>query len=171
MGYLTIAEYSADHGFSIALQTNTDATLGRSMHRHALRLSSLIVEDLKARADAAETAILDILRNQETCWNNQDINCYLEAFLPSAHTRSLSPSGILKGFDSIARAYRENWPPEKMGQLSYQDLHPELLRADLYNVTGRYNLRFQDGALRSGSFSALVQKIDGRWYLVAEHSN
>lgn len=49
MGYLTIAEYSAEHGFSIALQTNTDATLGRSMHRHALHLSRIIVESLAGK--------------------------------------------------------------------------------------------------------------------------
>jgi D-alanyl-D-alanine carboxypeptidase len=46
-GYLTQIEYSQDHQFAIALQTNTDQSMGRRLHKHVQELADLVIKQSK----------------------------------------------------------------------------------------------------------------------------
>jgi len=43
-GYLTQIEYSANHGFAVALQTNTDEGMGRGLHQFVQEVAKILVK-------------------------------------------------------------------------------------------------------------------------------
>lgn len=43
-GYLTQIEYSAKHGFAVALQTNTDEGMGRGLHQFVQEVAQLLIK-------------------------------------------------------------------------------------------------------------------------------
>lgn len=45
-GYLTAVEYVKDHKFSMAMQYNSDRTLGKNQHRYMVEMAKIIIEKL-----------------------------------------------------------------------------------------------------------------------------
>lgn len=170
-GYLTQTEYSGKYGFSVALQTNTDQGMGRKHHAHVQRFAGLVaafLEDLRA---ADEKAVLDNFRQQADCWNQGDIDCYMTAYLPSDSIRTISRAGFTYGFENIRQNYLKNFPVGKMGKLHFDQISITHLGEAACYVVGRFNLAYPDRTeLVQGHFSVLMQKIDGKWLMVSDHS-
>ncbi len=169
-GYLTIAEYNTRQGFSMAMQVNTDQGLGRNHHSLMLEVTALIANEMKRQMARDKQAIRLNFRRQAACWNRGDLTCFMESYHATDSLRMVSSSGVKQGYQDILQRYIDTYPPEKMGQLSFDLLHWTPLRPDLYHIIGRYNLRDEEGK-RSGFFSVLMQRIEGRWLMVADHSS
>lgn len=170
-GYLTQAEYSAQYGFSIAFQTNTDQGMGRKYHAHVQRFAQLLAIWLDAIAAADEQAIRDNFKKQEDCWNGGSIDCYMSAYLMSDSIRTISRSGVTYGYESIRQNYHKHYPPGKMGTLYFDNMRLTRLNDEFYYVVGRFNLVFPEkNEPLQGHFSVLMQKIGGQWLMVSDHS-
>ena len=170
-GYLTQVEYSDRYGFSIALQTNTDQGMGRRHHAHVQRFAGLVAAYLDGIYAADEQAIRDNFRQQENCWNQGDIDCYMTAYLKSDSIRTISSSGFTYGYENIRQHYFKYFPAGKMGQLHFDKMNLTRLSDAAYYVVGRFNLEFPDREEPvQGHFSVLMQKVDGRWVMVSDHS-
>ena len=170
-GYLTHVEYSEKHDFTIAFQTNTDQGLGKSNHAHVQHFAQLIICFLNKIKAADERAILDNFKKQETCWNEGSVDCYMTAYLPSDSIRTISRNGVTYGYENIRKNYLKYFPPGKMGKLYFSNLNLTRLSDEYYYVVGRFNLKFpeRDEPVR-GSFSVIMQKINGQWWMVSDHS-
>ena len=169
-GHLTRVDYVKDHDFSVAFQYNTDQGMGRNMGSQLAKISDLVIAALNTQASPDEKAILDNLKQQENCWNNADIDCYMQAYLPAGDTKTISRGGVVYGYENIRRDYKKYWNAENMGQLHFDQLHMKPLAEKLYLVTGRFNLKNGDQT-RRGHFSALFKKVDQKWYMISDHSS
>ncbi len=167
-GHATTVEYAAEEGLAISIQVNTDEGFTGKLHGYVLDLKTIVKAQLEALEKAA---ILDNFRQQETCWNQADIDCYMKAYHPSDSIRTVSSQGATFGYEAIRQQYRANWPPERMGQLHFDQLFLERLAPGLYTVIGRFNLTFPEREEPArGWFSVLIKQIGGAWYMVSDHS-
>ncbi|MCB0563781.1 MAG: serine hydrolase [Phaeodactylibacter sp.] len=167
-GHVTSVEYAADEGLAISIQANTDEGFTSKLHGYILELKTIVKEHLDALERAA---ILDNFHRQEACWNQGDIDCYMKAYHPSDSIRTVSRQGVTFGYEAIRQQYEANWPPERMGQLHFDQMLLERISDDAYSVIGRFNLKFPEGEeLTRGWFSVLMKHIGGEWYMVSDHS-
>ncbi len=170
-GYLTQAEYSEKYGFAVAFQTNTDQGMGRKHHAHAQRFARLAEVYLDALRAADEKAVLDNFRQQADCWNKGDIDCYMTAYLHSDSIRTISSGGFTYGYENIRQNYLKHFPAGKMGKLHFDKINITHLGEAACYVVGRFNLAYPDRTeLTQGYFSVLMQKMDGKWLMVSDHS-
>lgn len=166
-GYQTHVEYSTDKQYSIAIQINTDE--GMNLQSITYRLEKILDKYLD-RID--ELKIRQNFSAQEDCWNDHNIECYMEAYAPNKSIQTASRGGITYGYDNIIANYKQYFPKDKMGELFFDNISLRKLDNKFYHVTGRFNLRFPDREpLSQGWFSATLEKIHGQWYMITDHSS
>lgn len=168
-GHVTTVEYAADEDLAISIQVNTDEGFTSKLHGFVLELKAIVKTYLETLERAA---ILQNFNRQAVCWNAGDIDCYMKAYHPSDSIRTVSRQGVTFGYEAIRQQYKANWPPERMGQLHFDQMLLERIAPDTYSVIGRFNLRLpeREGPAQ-GWFSVLMKRIDGAWYMVSDHSS
>ncbi|MCR9173624.1 MAG: hypothetical protein NXI10_14070 [bacterium] len=118
------------------------------------------------------TAIMQNFKKQEECWNSQDLECYVEAYYPSQSVQTVSRAGVTKGYDAILKDYQKYFPKDRMGKLHFDQMELKRLSDEYYYVVGRFNLTYQvPDTMLQGWFSVLLEKIDGSWYMISDHSS
>lgn len=116
--------------------------------------------------------IKENFKKQEACWNKGDHACYVEAYYPSEEVQTVSRGGVTKGYENILASYRKYFPREKMGKLRFDQFSYKKLSKRYAYVVGRFNLTYEgQDEVRRGWFSVLMEKIDGQWYLISDHSS
>ncbi len=126
---------------------------------------------LLAVAQSDEVKIRAMMQQQEDGWNEGNLEKYMQGYLPDSALTFIGRSGITKGFAATLSNYKKSYPDKKaMGKLQFslQELRP--LGAGYYFVIGRWHLVREAGDLK-GYFSLLLQKIDGEWFIIADHSS
>ncbi len=171
-GHLTQIEYSKENKYAIAFQVNTDEGLGRSHHGHVQHFAKRLNGYLSKKRMADENAILANFLKQTECWNRGDIDCYMEGYYPSEDIRTIGRSGQTRGYEEIKQRYKKGYPPEKMGQLHFDEMSLTRFSDEHYYVVGRYNLTYENGnEPMRGWFSVIMKKIEGKWWIVSDHSS
>ena len=122
--------------------------------------------------DADLEAVKANFTQQAACWNAEDLECYVQAYFPGNASMTVSRAGITKGTDNILKQYKKYFPRDKMGKLHFDQFQYRRLSPEYYYVIGRFNLKYDNAEeLRQGWFSVLMQKVDGKWYIVSDHSS
>jgi len=114
--------------------------------------------------------ILAVLREEERCWSNGDIDGYVNLYAPLDSTRMILSKGTASGKANILAFYKKYWPKEKMGKLVLDGEQLERLSRKYYYVTGYFHVIYPDGKKIDGRYSSLMIKLKGRWYLYTDHS-
>lgn len=118
------------------------------------------------------TAIQTNFDQQAACWNKGDLECYVKAYYPSENVQTISRVGVTKGYDNILASYQKYFPKDKMGQLHFDNFSYKKLNKQYIYVVGRFNLKYEnEEKLRQGWFSVLMEKIEGEWYMMSDHSS
>ena len=168
-GHVTAVEYASVGGYSLAVQVNTDQGFTRLL-RDFLQSASEILETQLRPLDRA--AVLANFQRQTECWNQGDIDCYMTGYWPSDSLRMIGRRGVTYGYEAILQNYRRAYPPDKMGQLHFDQLTLTPLSFEYYYAVGRYNLTYPDQEEpQQGWFSVLLRKIKGKWWMVSDHSS
>lgn len=115
-------------------------------------------------------SIHENFRQQERCWNQQDMHCYCEAYADVDSVRTISRVGVTYGKNQILQDYLK-WPKERMGKLHFDQMNITALGQAYYFVTGRFNLTYANDEVRSGFFSAIMIKEKGAWKILTDHSS
>ena len=171
-GHLTQVEYSKENKYAIAFQVNTDEGLGRTHHGHVQHFAKRINNYLNSKIKGDEDAIMNNFINQTLCWNKGDIDCYMENYYDSDDVRTIGKSGQTWGYEKIKELYKKGYSPENMGQLHFDEMNLTRLSDKHYYVVGRYNLTYDNkDEIRQGWFSVIMKKINGKWWMVSDHSN
>lgn len=167
-GYVSHVEYSKNRQYALAVQVNHDGKY-MFLQQFLYDLEQIIekyldqIDDQKIRAN---------FKKQETCWNNADIECYMEAYASTESIQTASSGGITYGYDNIIGNYKKYFPKERMGHLYFDNISTRRLSDNVYYVTGRFNLKFPDREeLAQGWFSVNMKKINGEWYMITDHSS
>ncbi len=140
--------------------------------RLPLVLFFLLVTKLPAIAQSnAKDQLIEAMRQQEICWNNADIPCFMEYYVKSDALLFMGKSGITYGWESTLKGYHKRYPnSEAMGELSFEiiDLNP--LGSTHYFMTGKFFLKRSIGDLE-GYFSLVWEKFDDRWLIISDHTS
>lgn len=119
-----------------------------------------------------EELILANFKKQETCWNNEDIECYMQAYSTTDEIQTISTGGVTFGYENIISNYKKYFPKGKMGTLFFDEFNLRKLSKKLYFVTGQFNLKFEGREkLAQGWFSVIMKKEKGNWVIITDHSS
>jgi beta-aspartyl-peptidase (threonine type) len=144
------------------------------MMKRSLLLLLLALPGCAVR-DAAQDRqeIQDVLRRQAEAWNRGDLDAFLDGYWRSEATVFAGGDKVHRGFDAMARRYREAYPTrEKMGRLSFSNLTFEQLESDRAVVTGSWELEIAGAEIRPGGvFTLIWRRVDERWKIVHDHTS
>lgn len=135
-------------------------------------LSLTLTAPAKAQTASAEVdkqAILTVIANMETAWNQGDFKGYMAGFknpdvvFVSGGRFQSDWQGTL---DHYVRDYGSS--PETRGTLHFYDMNIEILAPDAAQLIGRFHLERPQHALE-GINTRLFRKVDGHWVIALNH--
>lgn len=120
---------------------------------------------------ADEQTIRDVMNQQITAWNNGDIEGFMQTYLKSDSIMFIGSRGITYGWDSTLASYKRAYPDKaEMGKLTVELKELKSLCNDYYFVVGKFILEGARGKA-SGHFDLLFRKVNGKWYIISDHTS
>ena len=119
---------------------------------------------------ADKAAILKVLMDQQTAWNNYDLEGFMQGYWKNDSLKFYGSNGITYGWDNTLSRYKKSYPDRSnTGELKFtvESLTP--IESDSYYMMGRYYLTREIGDAK-GIFIIIFKRIDGEWKIVADMS-
>lgn len=118
-----------------------------------------------------ETAIRQLLTEQDAAWNRGDVTAFMQGYWKSDSLMFIGKNGITYGWQKTLDNYKEHYPDTAaMGTLNFEYIEIKRLSAIYFFVVGKWHLTRTIGNL-DGSFTLLLRKIKGKWVIVKDHSS
>lgn len=131
----------------------------------------LLITSLVFGQDGDKQLIEQVLSDQQECWNEGDLECFMEGYWNSEDLMFIGKSGITYGWKQTLANYKKSYPSrDAMGQLSFQILEMEKLSEDFWMVVGKWSLQ-RKGDNPKGHFSLIFRNFGGEWLIVSDHSS
>ena len=123
------------------------------------------------QAQDAKSTILQIMERQQDCWNQGDIQCFMNGYWESDSLMFVSKEKVYYGYEETLKRYLNSYPDEQsMGNLTFTYIHMQPLGEDAFYMVGSYYLKRTIGDA-SGHFTLLWKRLQGQWVIVADHSS
>ena len=114
--------------------------------------------------------VKDLMSQQETAWNNADINGFMKHYWNSDSLKFIGSKGITYGWQKTLDNYIKGYPnKEAMGILTFTILEATQLSETSIYVIGKWELKKEKPA--GGHFTLLWKKINSQWVIVADHTS
>ena len=114
-------------------------------------------------------AIKEILNTQKECWNNGDIDGFMEGYWNSEELifTSLSHEPAF-GWENTLERYKNSYPTkESMGKLKFEFLDLKLISKNTASLKGKWELiREKDNPM--GLFWLDINKIEKKWLITKD---
>ena len=118
-----------------------------------------------------ERAIRDVLANQLACWNNGDLECFMEGYWKSEDLVFIGSKGVTYGWQQTLDNYKKAYPDQSaMGTLTFDLILLEPLSEDFWSVIGKWSLKRTDDN-PEGHFSLIFRRLGDEWVIVSDHSS
>ncbi len=118
-----------------------------------------------------EEEIKKVMKDQEDCWNNGDLECFMQGYNKSDDLIFVGSSGPKYGWQVTLNNYKKSYPSNAaMGTLSFDLLKFIPLGEKNYLVVGKWSLK-RETDNPNGHFSLVFEKIKGEWKIIADHSS
>lgn len=118
-----------------------------------------------------EKAIRQLLAVQTENWNRGDIEGFMQTYWKSDSMMFIGKNGVTFGWQETLNNYKKGYPDTTaMGKLSFDIIMVKELSPEYYYVVGKWMLKRAIGDL-SGHYDLLLRKINGRWFIIADHSS
>ncbi len=115
--------------------------------------------------------LYSIMAEQESAWNEGDIESFMHGYLPSDSVWFTGGKGILYGYNNVLANYKRSYPgKEGMGRLLFDNSNFQLLADSVAAVAGQFTL-FRSQDTLSGRYTLLWKQVNGEWKIVADHSS
>ncbi|PCH98177.1 MAG: DUF4440 domain-containing protein [Bacteroidetes bacterium] len=115
--------------------------------------------------------IILLMNEQEKCWNDGDIDCFMETYWKSDSLKFIGKSGVTYGWVNTRNNYKKKYPDKShMGVLSFEIVSVQMLSSTTAFVIGRWDLKREMGNV-GGYFSLIWRKIDEQWVIVSDHTS
>lgn len=115
--------------------------------------------------------ILQIMSAQEKAWNAGDIQQFMKGYWKNDSLVFVGKSGLTYGYNNTLANYKKGYPDKTyMGKLKFTILSMQPLGKQFYRVIGKWELTRTVGNL-SGHYTLLLQKINGEWKIISDHSS
>lgn len=124
-----------------------------------------------AQINPDEKEIREVLAQQVECWNEGDLECFMEGYWKSDQLVFIGSSGVTYGWQKTLDNYKKNYPDKgAMGKLSFKLMILEPLSDDFWTVIGKWNLQRKNDN-PNGHFSLIFRRLDDQWVIVSDHSS
>lgn len=111
------------------------------------------------------------LFNQAKCWNEGDIDCFMEDYWHSDSLMYIGKNGVTYGWQNTLDNYKKRYPSKReMGILDFEIIKLDRLDESHYFMIGKWSLKREIGDI-GGHFSLIWKKINREWVIVADHSS
>ncbi len=115
--------------------------------------------------------IKKLMKDQEDCWNNGDLECFMKSYWKSNELVFIGKSGPKYGWITTLENYQKSYPDKRaMGTLTFDIISIDITSQKSAFVIGKWNLDRADGNL-SGHYTLLWKQINEQWVIVADHSS
>ncbi len=115
--------------------------------------------------------INSLLTKQVVAWNDGNLEEFMETYWNSGKLVFVGSNGPTYGWEATLENYKKSYPDKKtMGNLKFNILDISRIDKKTVFVIGHFGLTREMGNL-SGHFTLVIQKIDGRWLIVSDHSS
>ena len=120
---------------------------------------------------SGEAKIRQLLSVQTEAWNRGDVEGFMQTYWKNDSLMFIGKSGVTKGWQQTLENYKKGYPDTAaMGKLAFNIIKLKQLSPEYFFVVGKWMLKRTAGDL-SGHFTLLLQKINGQWVIVADHSS
>ncbi|GGI55846.1 YybH family protein [Winogradskyella haliclonae] len=120
--------------------------------------------------NTAKSAILKVMKDQETAWNNGDLEGFMQGYWRSDSLKFYGSNGLTKGWQNTLDNYKRGYPTKaQTGTLNFVINDISNIEGDNYWVMGEYHLK-RDAGDADGVFIIIFKRIDGEWKIVADMS-
>ena len=115
--------------------------------------------------------ILKVLKDQETAWNQANLNGFMAHYWKSDSLTFVSKKGIKKGWQAVYDGYQKNYADKgEMGILTFQIFKVQLINKKNAMVTGSWKVVNASGTFE-GYFTLWFKKIKRKWLIVQDHTS
>ena len=122
----------------------------------------------KADFSEAEAGIRLVMKQQETAWNNHDLEGFMQGYWKSEDLKFYGASGLTKGWDQTLANYKKGYPTKaESGTLNFTIKGISKIEDNSYYVMGEFYLTREMGDA-NGQFLIIFRKIKGDWKIIAD---
>jgi uncharacterized protein (TIGR02246 family) len=121
--------------------------------------------------------IEQILTTQAQCWNEGDIEGFMQTYWKSEDLTFSGGGKTTRGWQATLDNYKKSYPKDKMGTLTFDGLEVTMLSEEAALVLGFWHLTMppeKEGEAdlkKDGNFSLVLRKLDGAWKIIHDHSS
>ena len=117
-----------------------------------------------------KAAIKKTMANQETAWNNHDLEGFMQGYWKNDSLRFFGSKGLTYGWDNALSNYKNAYPtPNETGTLKFVITDISKIENGAYLVFGEYHLERSVGNA-NGIFTIVFKYINGHWKIIADMS-
>jgi ketosteroid isomerase-like protein len=128
-------------------------------------------EQTSASPEHDRAAILKIIGEQQSSWNNGDVTSFMRGYWNSPELTFAGSGGIARGWESLRARYKREYPDQAaMGQVNFSDVEVRFLGPDAALVLGQWHLHRGSGDI-GGVFSLVFQRMPEGWRIVHDHTS
>jgi hypothetical protein len=140
------------------------------MKKIVIILLLLISVDLSAQS-RDEIAIRQLLARQTGDWNRGDVDAFMKGYWENDSLMFIGKTGVTYGWTNTLNNYKKGYPDTAaMGKLSFDLIKVQRVSKKYYFVVGKWYLKRSIGDV-SGHYNLLLEKINGKWVIIADHSS
>jgi len=117
--------------------------------------------------------IKKLMKVQSDCWNEGDIDCFMESYWKSEKLQFIGSKGVTYGWQNTLDRYKKSYPTKAdMGQLTFELINLDKRSRKVISLVGKWHLQ-RGGDLENleGHFLIIWKKIKGNWVIVSDHSS
>lgn len=116
--------------------------------------------------------ILDILDRQTKAWNEGNLENFMKGYWESDSLMYIGKSGVKYGYHTTLANYKKNYPNlATMGKLKFDIIKVDFPARDVCFLVGKWHLTRPEKGDIEGHYTLLWKKINGKWFIVADHSS
>ena len=113
------------------------------------------------------------MNEQEKCWNNGDLECFMESYWKSDSLKFIGKNGVNYGWKTTLNNYKKSYTSkDEMGELEFINNSIEFIDKETIFVIGKWSLKRSKELGNLNGYYSLVWKIKNRdWVIVSDHSS
>ena len=120
---------------------------------------------------AQEKDILKVLHEQQTAWNNGDIENFMKGYWKDDSLLFIGSKGPTYGWQKTLDNYKKTYPnKEMMGILEFSDIQVKMLGKKHAYVFGKWKL-IRANDTPNGIYTLVFQKFKDGWKIISDHTN
>lgn len=125
-----------------------------------------------AQKKPAKQEIIELLDRQNKYWNEGNIEAFMQDYWQSDSLMFIGKNGVVYGWEATRSRYLKSYPDRAtMGKLRFEIQKIDFHSKNVAWVLGKWQLLRPEKGDVGGFFTLILKKINGRWFIVSDHTS